>query len=707
MALCPAHDDKNPSLSLTDGENGNLLAHCHAGCDQVRVIKALKDRGLWPSSEAKPYRGIRARVVSTYDYLDPETGELRMQVVRYYPKDFRQRRPDGNGGWLWRVGPEHRLLYNLPAVVGSSDVICVVEGEKDVDALSSLGILSTCSPGGAGKWEPGYNQYLRNRDICIIPDNDKAGEHHAQIVAKHLYGVARSIRILRLPNLPDKGDVSDFLQLGSTREQLKELISKAPTWEALQADTEVIPKLTHARSFDLQIGSDVEIAKRLKDTLGNEYGPLIFAENAFWRFAETHWGKVADQELRLACHRFDGATYFSSSGRPITIKLNKSRLDSIINECAILSSDPAFFSEPACGINCASGSIRFDSDGVPALEPHNPDHRCRHVLPGHWPGPSDKEVPPESLLGRLLKGAFKGEEDIQEKIHLLAQLAGATALGYATKIKQPRAAILYGLTAENGKSQILDVLRGLLPPSAVCSIAVARMSDEKHVVGLAGKLLNASDELSGDAVASDVFKAVVTGEPIEGRDVFKSRVEFRPQAQHIFATNVLPPFKGGIDRGVQRRLLVIPFQRIIPLDERIENIGRRIPLEESDLLLMWAIGGASSIIKNRNYSVPVSCTGALNNWALDADPVLAWLQECTYPVDAENEPGVSSRFAYNAFVRWAEDEGFPRNRLPSINSFSQRVRAFYPNIRSTRTSRQRFMHGFAIKIYDSALTPEW
>lgn len=705
MALCPAHDDKNPSLSLTNGENGNLLVHCHAGCDQVRVIDALKARDLWPGSQIKTYRGIRSRVAATYDYIDPDTGEMRMQVVRYYPKAFRQRRPDGNGGWLWRVGPEHRLLYNLPAVVCVSDVICIVEGEKDVDALSSLGILSTCSPGGAGKWEPGYNHYLRDRDICIIPDNDKAGEHHAQIVARHLCGVARTIRILRLPNLPDKGDVSDFLQLGGTREQLKELISKAPTWESLQADTEVIPKLTNACSLDLEIGSDVEIAKRLKASLGNEYGPVIFAENAFWRFAGTHWDKLGDKELRLACHRFDGATYFSNSGRPITIKLNKSRLDSIINECAILSGDATFFSEPKCGINCASGFIRFDSDGVPALEPHNPDHRCRHVLPGHWSGPSDEEVPPESLLGRLLKGAFKGEEDIEEKVHLLAQLAGATALGYATKIKQPRAAILYGLTAENGKSQILDVLRGLLPPSAVCSIAVARMSDEKHVVGLAGKLLNASDELSGDAVASDVFKAVVTGEPIEGRDVFKSRVEFRPQAQHIFATNVLPPFKGGIDRGVQRRLLIIPFQRTIPMEERVENIGRRIPLEEPDILLAWAITGASSVIKNRNYAVPASCIAALTSWVIEADPVLAWLEERTVAVDAENDPGITSRFAFNKFVHWAEDEGYPKYRLPSINSFSQRVRAYYPGKRGPRTKGQRCMYGFAIKIYDSE--SEW
>ncbi len=91
----------------------------------------------------------------------------------------------------------------------------------------------------------------------------------------------------------------------------------------------------------------------------------------------------------------------------------------------------------------------------------------------------------------------------------------------------------------------------LLPASAICSVTAARMGDERHIVGLVGKLLNASDELSSSAaITSETFKAIVTGEPVEGRDVYKSRIEFRPIAQHIFATNTLPPFQGGMDRGV-------------------------------------------------------------------------------------------------------------------------------------------------------------
>jgi hypothetical protein len=123
----------------------------------------------------------------------------------------------------------------------------------------------------------------------------------------------------------------------------------------------------------------------------------------------------------------------------------------------------------------------------------------------------------------------------------------------------PRAVVLKGECAENGKSQVLDLARGILPATAVCTITPARLGDERHIVALAGKLLNASDELSSaTAVASEVFKAVITGEPVEGRDVYKSRVEFRPIAQHLFATNTT---RVAIKRGAYLRGYVFDFIR--------------------------------------------------------------------------------------------------------------------------------------------------
>jgi putative DNA primase/helicase len=147
--------------------------------------------------------------VATYDYVD-EGGNLLFQVCRFMPKTFRQRRPNG-GGWTWDLKGVRRVLYRLPVLfeaVTNKRPIIVTEGEKDVDALVRLNFAATTNPGGASKWHAGYNEFLRGADVILIPDNDEAGRAHMQAVAGELNDVAKSVRILTLPALPDKGDVS-------------------------------------------------------------------------------------------------------------------------------------------------------------------------------------------------------------------------------------------------------------------------------------------------------------------------------------------------------------------------------------------------------------------------------------------------------------------------------------------------------------------
>jgi putative DNA primase/helicase len=226
--------------------------------------------------------------------------------------------------------------------------------------------------------------------------------------------------------------------------------------------------------------------------------------------------------------------------------------------------------------------------------------------------------------------------------------------------------ILAGATAENGKSQILDLFRGLLPPDAVASIPAARMGDERFTPYLIGKHLNAADELSGTAaIASDTFKAIVTGEPVIGREIYRVSVTFRPVAQHVFCTNTLPSFAGGMDRGVQRRLLVIQFNRVIPKEERVERIGQRIGEEEASHLLFWAVEGASRLIRQRRSTVPPSSEMALQDWRRNADPVLAWIETNVTAVDPQSaewgQAKTKSAEAYRNLKQFAISEGFREN----------------------------------------------
>jgi hypothetical protein len=221
-ALCPAHDDNRNSLSVSEGQSGKILYKCHAGCQYQSIIAAL--------SLTTGANGTR-QIVVTYDYCDGG-GALLYQSVRYEPKDFRQRRPDGAGAHVWNLKGVQRVLYRLSELLLSDrqEIVFIVEGEKDADRLASLGLIATTNVGGAGKWRAEYNEPLRQRRICILPDNDEAGAQHAALVAHSLHGTAASVKIVKLPDLPPKGDVSDYIDAGGTVEGLNAIMADAPEW---------------------------------------------------------------------------------------------------------------------------------------------------------------------------------------------------------------------------------------------------------------------------------------------------------------------------------------------------------------------------------------------------------------------------------------------------------------------------------------------
>jgi hypothetical protein len=178
-------------------------------------------------------------IVAEYDYCN-EHGELLYQACRTEPKGFFQRRPDIQGGWIRNLDGVRRVLYRLPQLLASdaSLPVFICEGEKDVDALSGSGLVATTNSGGAGKWNDEYNAALNGRHVVILPDNDEAGKEHAARVAESLKTFAASVRIVNLPNLPYKGDVSDWLSSGGTVEQLQQIVSSASFYGAEKAKSQ-------------------------------------------------------------------------------------------------------------------------------------------------------------------------------------------------------------------------------------------------------------------------------------------------------------------------------------------------------------------------------------------------------------------------------------------------------------------------------------
>ena len=242
VAFCPAHRDgeKNRRRSLSIVErDGKLLVHCFAGCsfDSVMAALGLGGNGSTPKKPEKPEK----KIVAQYDYTDAD-GQLIAQIVRYAPKNFVIRRPDGRGGWIWNGDELPPLLYHLREMLESANdgrTVLVVEGEKAADAAANVGLVAVTSAFGAGKWTPEHAAYFpEGTTVGILPDNDGPGRAHAELVARTLTARGCDARIVELPGLPEKGDICEYLEAGGTRDDVLMMVDKAATWKPTELDAE-------------------------------------------------------------------------------------------------------------------------------------------------------------------------------------------------------------------------------------------------------------------------------------------------------------------------------------------------------------------------------------------------------------------------------------------------------------------------------------
>jgi hypothetical protein len=227
-ARCPCrNDDDNPSLAVSEDEsNGNILLTCHRGspCSSKEICESM---GLTQAALFAPSKRVtkeKLTLVKTYDYYD-ENGELLFQKLRYVDssgkKTFRQRKPDGKGGWEYSLGDTPKILYRLPQVlkaIKDGYPVWVVEGEKDVETLLEMGIVATTMPGGAGKWLDIHTNALAGAVVEIVADRDEVGMAHAQVVLRELTKAGCQAQIWASPKYKD---ISDHLGAGMKIDELE------------------------------------------------------------------------------------------------------------------------------------------------------------------------------------------------------------------------------------------------------------------------------------------------------------------------------------------------------------------------------------------------------------------------------------------------------------------------------------------------------
>ena len=417
----------------------------------------------------------------------------------------------------------------------------------------------------------------------------------------------------------------------------------------------------------LRLGTQIEVARLIKSAVEKEDGNnLIHAEGKFWRYKSTHWIEEKEEDLRVKIHDLDGAPI----GKKGPLKLSKAFIDGVLCELGAMTNCPNFFDERPTGVNLCNGFVRLDHDGKVNLEPHSSEHRQRFTLDHAYHG-NLVEIP-DGLFRTLLCGSLG---DTNTDIHrLVLEIIGSAITGVNTQLQSPKGFIFYGASAGNGKSAVQALIRKLFPSSAIASVPPADLGEPQFLATLAGCQVNLSDEISSaKAIASDRLKAAITGDPVSAKVVYQKPFTFIPRALHIFAANQLPSFSGGVDNGVERRLVVVPFERTIPECERIPELGQKIAAEEGDVVVSLAIDAAAKLLKRGRYSIPAKCEIATAQWFKDADPVLEWLEDG----GLERHVTTAGMLLNNIYAKFRDDaRELGISFVPSKRRFTQRLRDF-------------------------------
>ncbi len=657
-ARCPAHDDSTPSLEVTHRADRTLIK-CHAGCSVSAITAALQltARDLFDTPSMNPTTSSRGRrLIKAYDYVDA-AGRLLFQKVRYEPKGFSLRRPDGNDGWIYNRQGVHAVLYRLPAVqraISEGATVYVVEGEKDVETLESLGLVATCNADGAAKegqspkWGKREAQQLLGATcVVVIPDNDDAGVAHGQAIVRSLHALpnAPEVRVVMLPNLEPKGDVTDWVCLGGTREQLEALVNATSIATPTSTRSTPSAKRRDDSEDDASLGPDITedgLALQYTEETSNElkYCSTLGGWQAYdgvcWNrdLKRRSYSKSRELVRRIAQHT-------SLSAKQYTRLRSSATVNAVVS---LASSDPRhtvtqdqFDRDPWC-LNTPDGIVDLRSG---AMRPRQADDLCTKAT----------TAAPNGEAPRWMQFLHEVTGGDQEVMAYLQRFAGYCLTG---ETREHALVFVYG-TGGNGKSVFLNTLLemvGTYGMQAPMSIFEEK-ANESHPTELAmlrgARLVVATETEEGRRWAESRIKVMTGGDPITARFMRGDFFTYQPQFKPVIAGNHRPGFRNP-DEAIQRRLHLVPFTQTFPAPDR--ELSARLKAEAGGIL-RWAIAGCLQW-QVRGLDAPESVRVATSDYLEEQDVVREWLDECT-----EDAPGhfTPNPDIWASWQQWASARG--------------------------------------------------
>jgi len=652
----------------TGGGTLKLIIRQGEATDLKGAMKWLDEKHPVRGAKSNGHTAPRAKIIAIYSYLDEE-GALRFQVVRLDPKDFRQRRPDGKGDWIWSMKGITLIPYRLPeliAAIAAGQTIYIVEGEKDVDNLRAAGFAATTHPGGAGKWKASYNKFFKTADVVIVADNDPQsknaatgellrhpdgrpvfpGQDHAQNVAENLAPVARRVRVLDLgqmwPECPLKGDSSNYLEkhtpadLEALTATLPDFALKPPSAGTLASIGDSVLAAMFAAIDDNSCYSpngwldwdgrrlvdqgELHVLGRLRDWLDAEIIPKASAKDELALMSNAKLNAIAAQ-LRLK--------------RLI-------RIDD-------LDAKPWLLNTP-------DGT--WDLQGTPRRRAHR-----RADLLTKITAVSPGGECPQWLA--FLDWATGGDPDF---IHYLQKLAGYALIG---ERRLQMFAFIFG-AGSNGKGVFLQVLAGVMGDYAATMMAGTFLQRrwEPHteeLMPLRGARLVTASEVPEDATWNEArVKAITGGDKIRARGMAENSIEFTTSALLIMSGNAKPALK-SVDEAIKRRIHLIEFSATVDDAHRDQDLVARLIRDEGPGILKWQMEGLERL-KAEGLERPAAVKAATEDYLAEADSMLSWIEDACDVSDAMAKSRVG--VLYPAWKQYALNASVQPG---TINSFSTRL----------------------------------
>lgn len=659
VARCPAHDDKIQSLQISERSDLSVGLHCHAGCAKTAITSAM---GLTFADLFAPKDDGSKQIVSTFDYCTLD-GTLLYQTVRFFPKEFRQRRPDGPGKWLWDMVPlkGKHIAYRLPDLKGHN-VVVIVEGEKDADRLWSIGIPATTNVGGGKKWSDSETNSLIAAGatrVVILPDNDETGHQHADLVARSVKAAGISYSVVQLPELGPHGDVSDWLMNGGSKEALQDLIASKPYVLPQGAAPVAIETSEPYPALDPQVYhlTDLGAAESLRDRFGNQL--RYDHQRERWLLWDGHFWKpdtddasyrLAHDHVRLLQRDALAVPDYLERKKYIEFALGREKRGPMLSMMQHAESlKPMAIAGDAWDTN---GWLLGVPNGILDLRTGALRAGTRDDFITLQTGPAFEHAECPRWL-TFLDEVFDGHKELIDWIW--------RAVGYSltADMREQCFFVMFG-GGSNGKSIFIDTLEtvfGTYGHRADMRMFAGFTADANsfHNADFRGKRLVFSAEVRPNSRMNEhILKHFTGGETLRAEYKYGRSFTIRPVGKIWLGVNHRPKVADD-SFGFWRRVRLIPFLRTFSGSLEDRSLRETLRAEASGILA-WAVEGCLEWL-SRGLAVPSIIQDATDEYQAGEDPLADFFAARTEVSAQTAESIVPFAKLYIAYKEWASETG--------------------------------------------------